>query len=78
MKRKILTYLVSFVSGMATGLALSFTTSIKFLNTNEQSPTNSTVVAISNSETNRATKTTYNVDWFKDNSNYIWDGWKIK
>ena len=23
-------------------------------------------------------KPQYNVDWFKNNSNYIWDGWKIK
>jgi hypothetical protein len=23
-------------------------------------------------------KTSVNVDWFKDGSNYIWDGWKIK
>lgn len=23
-------------------------------------------------------KQQYNVDWFKDSSNYIWDGWKLR
>ena len=26
----------------------------------------------------RGNNNTIKVDWFKDNSDYIWDGWKIK
>lgn len=26
----------------------------------------------------RAKNSQYNLDWFKQGSNYIWDGWKIK
>ena len=29
-------------------------------------------------ETNRASTTYGQVDWFKNDSNYIWDDWKIK
>ena len=76
MKKTIFTYAGGFLSGVATGIALCFFTPVVNSNIEEQT-TNAVVVATSPSETNRAS-TTQNVDWFKDNSNYIWDGWKIK
>lgn len=30
------------------------------------------------SATNTFDRSNSNLDWFKDSSNYIWDGWKIK
>ena len=29
-------------------------------------------------QTDRGKATYYGTEWFKDSSNYIWDGWKIK
>lgn len=29
-------------------------------------------------QTNQVDRAGQNVDWFKNTSNYIWDGWKIK
>lgn len=35
--------------------------------------------AIDNAASTNATERgNQNLNWFKDNSNYIWDGWKIK
>ncbi len=76
MNRTIFTYVVGFFCGLATGISLCIFTPVVNSNIEEQS-TNSVVVATSISETNRV-GTTHNVDWFKDSSNYIWDGWKIK
>ena len=44
-----------------------------------QVQTNKVEVVVENKETytNRPAANP-NLDWFKDNSNYIWDGWKIK
>ena len=44
-----------------------------------QVQTNKVEVSVDDGETytNRAVANP-NLDWFKDNSDYIWDGWKIK
>jgi hypothetical protein len=76
MKKLIFTYVGGFVCGVATGIALCLFNPMGNSIVGEQT-TNSVVVVFSPSETNRAS-TTPNVDWFKSNSNYIWDGWKIK
>ena len=77
MKLSIFTHISAFLSGLSIGFALCFFAPHGISNIEVEQNTNSISVAISNSETNRTT-TTHNVDWFKDNSNYIWDGWKIK
>lgn len=43
-------------------------------------PKQEIIVVSTNSipETNAVDRASYNFDWFKNNSNYIWDGWKIK
>lgn len=77
MKRSIFTHISAFLSGLSIGFVLCTFVPFK-ASTIEEQNTNTVSVAISNIETNRATSTSQNVDWFKDNSNYIWDGWKIK
>ena len=76
MNRTIFTYFGGFLCGFATGIFLCFFTHRVNSPDVEEHTTNS-VLATSIAETNRAS-TISNADWFKDNSNYIWDGWKIK
>lgn len=42
-----------------------------------QVQTNKVDVVVDETYTNRPAANP-SLDWFKDNSNYIWDGWKIK
>ena len=77
MKLSIFIHISAFLFGLSIGFALCTFVPFK-ASTIEEQTTNSVSVSASNIETNRATSTSQNVDWFKDNSNYIWDGWKIK
>ena len=74
----IITYLNTFLAGVAIGISIClFPMVVNHSHPDKgNNPTN--VVETLQAETNRATTTTYKVDWFKDSSNYIWDGWKIK
>jgi hypothetical protein len=51
-------------------------------NTITEPPKQEIIVVSTNSITSTnavdRAKPQYNLDWFKDSSNYIWDGWKIK
>ena len=76
----MLVRLACFISGVAVGIMLS----IFNYSTPQAAPsdefvsTNAIVQVVEEAETNRASSASPQVDWFKDNSNYIWDGWKIK
>ena len=80
MNDTILVRLACFLSGVSVGIMLS----IFNYSTSQNAPsdefvsTNAIVQVVEGVETNRATSASPQVDWFKDNSNYIWDGWKIK
>ena len=80
----IITYLNTFFVGVAIGI-LTCVFPIVVNHQHNTQPINANNLVISTNlvenmtiETNRATTTTYKVDWFKDNSDYIWDGWKLR
>ena len=79
MKNTIFTKLAYFGSGILVGIALELSLTLfpskAPVKTDSVCTTNAIVQVV---ETNRTSTTTQQVDWFKDNSNYIWDGWKIK
>ena len=68
--------LTCFVSGIVIGLAIGVFAFPKVQEQGEVVHTNAIVHV--ESETNRTSSSGHQVDWFKDSSNYIWDGWKIK
>jgi len=88
MKLAILTHILSFMLGLASGVGLLHLVSIKSpslpnetytaINLVETNILETNILETNILETNRAGATKHNVEWFKDNSNYIWDGWKIK
>lgn len=80
MKDTILERFTCFLSGLLVGIILSYFNCPEIHTTKPEEVvnTNAFVQVVDVAETNRASSTTPQVDWFKDNSNYIWDGWKIK
>ena len=84
MKHDTLLPFTWFVSGMASGISICLLVLSPYLHSlksvcqvETSTPTNA-IVETTCFETNRAIMGNQNVNWFKDNSNFIWDGWKIK
>lgn len=80
MKKILISYFGGFLSGvlLCATLFTIYSPNDSIINANDDVfSTDPEEVTVSNLETNRTTKN-YEVDWFKDNSNYIWDTWKIK
>lgn len=78
MENTIFSKFLYFVAGVVIGALLEATICLPGSHTPpavEHVSTNTLVQVVG--ETNRASQV-QQPDWFKDNSNYIWDGWKIK
>lgn len=75
----ILVRLACFLSGVSVGIMLSiFNCSTPQDAPSDEFVSTNAIVQVEGAETNRASSASPQVDWFKDNSNYIWDSWKIK
>ena len=75
----ILVRLACFLSGVSVGIMLSiFNYSTPQPQPSDEFVSTNAIVQVEEAETNRASQASPQVDWFKGNSNYIWDGWKIK
>ena len=84
MKKEIIQNIACFVAGMSITVILQcvFPTFLQSSGYQEiiQVQTNKVEVVVGENEgtyTNRPVANP-NLDWFKDNSDYIWDSWKVK